>query len=297
MYSFSICILISVECAHLRNNTFLKPSPYVELTVDERAPRRTETVKNSSHPKWNETFTLLVTPHSKLNFAVLDHNNFRRDTLIGDRKVDLYRLLSQFGGRCENLEITLDLVNENKADTPVKTGELVCVIQEASSELSNCVANSGSASTLPLMPINSENRPNRSLPDGIRARIRGQSNESVMSISSARNLVERPNNAVHASPSTNSVNATTSPIANGTIRPPATVPNGNVVTQAENEENRNGPEEALPPGWEMRYDSLGRRYYVDHNTRFVFLCFAIVSIFFVQSSNTVIWTRLLILSL
>lgn len=47
------------------------------------------------------------------------------------------------------------------------------------------------------------------------------------------------------------------------------MPNGNVV-QAENEENRNGQQdEPLPPGWEMRYDSLGRRYYVDHNTRFV----------------------------
>ena len=26
-------------------------------------------------------------------------------------------------------------------------------------------------------------------------------------------------------------------------------------------------EEPLPPGWEMRYDQYGRRYYVDHNTR------------------------------
>ena len=27
-------------------------------------------------------------------------------------------------------------------------------------------------------------------------------------------------------------------------------------------------EEPLPPGWEMRCDQYGRRYYVDHNTRF-----------------------------
>jgi len=27
------------------------------------------------------------------------------------------------------------------------------------------------------------------------------------------------------------------------------------------------PEEPLPPGWEMRFDSYGRKYYVDHNTR------------------------------
>lgn len=260
---------LSVECAHLRNNTFLKPSPYVELTVDERTPRRTEIIKNSSHPKWNETFTLLVTPHSKLNFSILDHNNFRKDTLIGDRKVDLFRLLSYFAGRCENLEITLDLINENKADTPIKTGELVCVIQEASSELSNCIASSGSANSLPLTPINSDSRPNRSLPEGIRAKIRNHSSENVVTTSSSRS-------SVHTSPSANNV-ATPStvvapmPIVNGAIRPPATVPNGNVVTQNENDENRNGQEEPLPAGWEMRYDSLGRRYYVDHNTRLV-LC-------------------------
>lgn len=28
-----------------------------------------------------------------------------------------------------------------------------------------------------------------------------------------------------------------------------------------------GAEDPLPPGWEMRYDMYGRRYYVDHNTR------------------------------
>lgn len=50
----------------------------------------------------------------------------------------------------------------------------------------------------------------------------------------------------------------------GIIGPPVTVPNGN-IPQAENGEGRN--EEELPPGWEMRFDAFGRRYYVDHNTR------------------------------
>ena len=34
------------------------------------------------------------------------------------------------------------------------------------------------------------------------------------------------------------------------------------------ERNQNGQnEEPLPPGWEMRYDVAGRRYYLDHTTR------------------------------
>lgn len=51
----------------------------------------------------------------------------------------------------------------------------------------------------------------------------------------------------------------------GTIGPPVTVPNGNIV-QSDAEENRSD-NEPLPPGWEMRFDTYGRRYYVDHNTR------------------------------
>lgn len=51
----------------------------------------------------------------------------------------------------------------------------------------------------------------------------------------------------------------------GTIGPPVTVPNGNLV-QSDAEENRSDTE-PLPPGWEMRFDTYGRRYYVDHNTK------------------------------
>lgn len=51
----------------------------------------------------------------------------------------------------------------------------------------------------------------------------------------------------------------------GTIGPPATVPNGNIINIEEN--HANSIEEPLPAGWEMRFDTFGRRYYVDHNTR------------------------------
>lgn len=60
--------------------------------MDQQAPRKTETVKNTAHPKWNETFNLLVTLQSKISFAVLDRNNFRKDTTIGEKTVELYQL-------------------------------------------------------------------------------------------------------------------------------------------------------------------------------------------------------------
>lgn len=49
----------------------------------------------------------------------------------------------------------------------------------------------------------------------------------------------------------------------GNIGPPASVPNGSVVLQDDQRQD-----EPLPPGWEMRLDTYGRRYYVDHNTRY-----------------------------
>lgn len=58
----------------------------------------------------------------------LDHNSFRKDTVIGEKRLDLGQLLSHYNGRCNNLELTLDLMSDNKqSDSPSKTGELITV--------------------------------------------------------------------------------------------------------------------------------------------------------------------------
>lgn len=61
-YLFTTLILygFSVEEASLRNNGFLKPNPYVELVIDNKSKRKTDVVKNTYLPKWNEEFTVLV---------------------------------------------------------------------------------------------------------------------------------------------------------------------------------------------------------------------------------------------
>lgn len=174
----SFIAIISVECAHLRANSFLKPSPYVEITVDDRPPRRTEIVKTTSQPKWNESFTILVTPHSKLHFSVLDHNNFRKDTTIGEKKLDLHQLLTLYDGRLNNLELTIDLTNENKQnDSPTKAGELICVLGGLQVDVPN--HNSRGAAALPLVEYDNEATPMRSVLNGIRARVRPQGTENA----------------------------------------------------------------------------------------------------------------------
>lgn len=90
---------LPVECAHIRSSSFMRPSCYVEITVDDQNPRKTEIVKNTSQPKWNEPFNLLVNLTSKIHFAVLDKSNFWKDKPIGEKTVDVYQLLAHSEGR------------------------------------------------------------------------------------------------------------------------------------------------------------------------------------------------------
>lgn len=178
----------------------MKPSPYVELIVDENKPRRTEPVKNTTQPKWNETFTVLVTPQSILHFSVLDRNNFRKDTTIGEKKLDINQLLPQFNGRSENLELTLDLMSESKtSDTPVKTGELISVLHGLNIDVQSNHNRAGNSSVIPMGLSNGSTH--RSVLNGVRAQIRipGQ----IVATQNSRTSLERA--AVSTSHSSNNV--------------------------------------------------------------------------------------------
>lgn len=160
----------------------LKPTPYVEITVDDKNPLKTETVKTTTQPKWNETFTLLVTPQSKINFAVKCHNSIRKDTTIGEKKVDLIHLLYHFNGKFDDLDITLDLMSEKQTGSPVKVGELVCSFRGLNVDMSNYVRINSST---PLAQSNSGDlsqspQQHRGALQGIRAKVRNNGSENVM---------------------------------------------------------------------------------------------------------------------
>lgn len=188
----------AVECAHLRNSSFLKPSPYVELVVDGQNPRKTETVKNTSQPKWNERFNFLVMQNSTLHFSVINHNNFRKDSVIGEKKLELLQLLQCYNGRCENLELSIDLMSESKqGGSPIKTGDLICVLQGLVIDMSN-EARGSNGSNMPLAQSNSDAlMPYRStVLNGIRAKIRVEGSENVVPRNSLEELPtnQEPNN-------------------------------------------------------------------------------------------------------
>lgn len=257
---------VTVESAHLRGNVLFKPCPYVEIIVDEDISYKTEPSKHTFQPKWNEKLTLLVKPHSNINFCVLDKNNFRKDTVIGEKKLDLLQLLRIFNGRCDNLELTIDLFNDNKQgeSAATKAGELVCLLQGLVVDLSKYMRQGGA--NVPLTPSNSEVDLQRNgilLLSGIKAKVRAVGSENMLP---SRPSFERspPVTAPNIAPIPMTSTSTTANIPNGSIGPPATVPQSN-INQIEPAGSRH--EDPLPPGWEMRFDTYGRRYYVDHNTK------------------------------
>lgn len=126
MYSFFP--LLSVEQASLRNNGIFKPNPYVELSIDNNAPRKTDIIKHTYLPTWNENFTVCVTPVSELTFRVLDRSSFLKDSLLGERSVHLTQILEHYHGRCDNLELVMDLLGSLKPEGRTKSGELVVVL-------------------------------------------------------------------------------------------------------------------------------------------------------------------------
>ncbi|KAK9882482.1 hypothetical protein WA026_021823 [Henosepilachna vigintioctopunctata] len=255
-------LAVTVESAHLRGAVLFKPCPYVEIIVDEDYSYKTEPSRNTSSPKWNEKLTLVVKPNSNIHFFVLDKNNFRKDTILGEKKLDLLKLLTMFNGRCDNLELTIDLLNESKqSESTSKVGELVCFLQGLVVDLSKCTRLS--TCNMPLSASNSDAPTTRNvlLLDGIKAKVRTPGSENVVPMPS-RPSFERP--MVPASSIANVPVPSSANLPNGTIGPPATVPQTN-VNQVEHEEGRS--EDPLPPGWELRFDTYGRRYYVDHNTK------------------------------
>jgi atrophin-1 interacting protein 5 (WW domain-containing E3 ubiquitin protein ligase 1) len=93
----------------------------------------------------------LVTPHSQLHFRLLDHSTFRKDALVGEKRLSLFEVLAHYNGKCENLELTLDLMSESKHDTqPVKVGELITLLNGLRIEMSSCQQAQGTAAPTPL---------------------------------------------------------------------------------------------------------------------------------------------------
>lgn len=185
----------------MRQSGLFKPSTYVEISVDDNSPRKTDISKNTTHPKWKEEVTVLVKPHTKILFRVIDHHNFRKDNVIGEKKLNLFQILKHFNGKCENLELTLgkifssfhhsdtltpksylfffvDLmstrpISESNGVQETKNGELVVILNGLNVDITAEGVNAAAAH-------NNSETPNHSnvLNGGVRARLRTRGTEN-----------------------------------------------------------------------------------------------------------------------
>ncbi|KAI0217112.1 E3 ubiquitin-protein ligase Su(dx) [Lamellibrachia satsuma] len=117
---------VTISSAKLQNSGRMfssKADAYLALSIDGQPPRKTEIVRKSSSPTWNEHFTVLVTPYSKLDFRVLNHHQFKTDAVLGYVTLDLNSLLHKHDGRFTNTSLTLDLKGDVKGAAQ-RTGEL-----------------------------------------------------------------------------------------------------------------------------------------------------------------------------
>lgn len=140
-------------------------------------------MKHTYLPKWEDDFTVLVTPSSELVFRVLDHSSFLKDAVLGERSVSLGEVLQHYNGRCDNLELILDLMVNNKYNNRSKSGELVAVLNGLNIDMSQ-VHVVGNGAVEPVMPEanggngNRGNNLSRVLSGGIRSRMRLRGNTS-----------------------------------------------------------------------------------------------------------------------
>ncbi|KAI5641532.1 c2 domain-containing protein [Phthorimaea operculella] len=256
---------LTAESANIRNTGIFKPNPYLQLMIDDKISRKTEVIKNTLHPKWKEDFTVLVTPLSQLLFRLADHHSFRKDNIIGEKKISLLKILLLFNGKCENIELTIDLMkaasqeNSSSSNGEVKTAELVILLDGLRIDPSVLSQSHD---------LHGEMSSSRgSLTEGVRARIRMRNNpDTVRTIIRSQNLRPPPgpppmsNGSVHGVavlPRVSGLAAEAAAADNGAgpshaepphaSEPSATPPAGSASTSGE---------DPLPPGWEMRYDLL-----------------------------------------
>ncbi|XP_041970110.1 E3 ubiquitin-protein ligase Su(dx) isoform X2 [Aricia agestis] len=255
---------LTVESANIRNSGLFKPNPYLQVLIDEKMSRRTEVIKNTLHPKWKEDFTVLVTPLSQISLQLVDHHSFRKDHVIGEKKLSLLKILQYFNGKCENAELTIDLMktvsqdkdNAAASNTEVKTAELVLLLDGLRIDpaiLSQSIEVLGESSSSRRCP----------LIEGVRAKIRvGNDLDSLRSMLRAQTLRPPPgppplSNGVAGVSAVGGASGGAEGVAGPSHAPEPAAPQPQAPAS----------DEPLPAGWEMRYDLYGRRYYVDHNTR------------------------------
>lgn len=268
---------------------FSKGDPYVKLIVDGKQPsKKTEAVRKTWEPKWDEEFTVLVTPYSLLELEVSNKFSLKSDVPLGSAKILLNDVLHSNNGKLNNHNLKVNIVLD-KNGSPCQTGVLEVILdgmsvnmrhfpRRAPAQTPTPVAN-GPATTPRTASQNNTTPSRQSHPkpaDGdVQRRHSRQSSGRQRPVSTgALATTTTANTSQNSSPavsSRNGVSASTPSVPNqlhhGPPPPPPPPLQAGSNSNAVQSRQRQGNEDPLPPGWEQRVDPHSRIYYVDHNTR------------------------------
>ncbi|CAD5118870.1 DgyrCDS7543 [Dimorphilus gyrociliatus] len=267
----------TVLSAKINQQGFLKADPYIEVSVDGQAPRKTEVAKKTWNPEYKEGFTLLVSPTSKIEVRLFNHYQLKSDTLLGQATVDLHNLLVKHNGCFNEVKIKVDLKSSTKQSSKVGSAQIVLngmrvpMNNYQGPPPTNGLSDGGSITSSPS---------NASLT--VNGAVGGSASESSSNDhGSGRPKPEHRRQArsqnrsnlpppppINASNSANSPRPSENNSSPG-VPPPASTPGPSGPAPAPPPPGTPAPpsNEQLPPGWEMRVDPQNRTYYVDHNTR------------------------------
>lgn len=264
---------------------FTKGDPYVKLVVDGKQPsKKTDSVRKTWEPVWQEEFTILVTPYSVLDLEVNNKFSLKSDVPLGCAKIELNDVLHSSHGKLNNHNLKVNIILD-KNGTPCETGVLEVVLDGMSVNMRHFPRRPLSLTPSPHAngPVaaaprttngstpsrQSQQRPNDGDVQRRHSRQTSARQRPVSTGALATTAAATANTSQNSSPGVN----TRSNVSASTPSVPHPPPHGQSPQQAGNSTNasstrqRPGNEEPLPPGWEQRVDPHSRIYYVDHNTR------------------------------
>uniref|UniRef100_A0A8C3AHG3 E3 ubiquitin-protein ligase n=1 Tax=Cyclopterus lumpus TaxID=8103 RepID=A0A8C3AHG3_CYCLU len=243
-----------VSCAKFkRKKSLFGTAIYVEVTAEGES-RRTTKSNSSSSPKWDETLTLNVTPHTQVDFKVWSHHTLKADALIGKATLDLIQALEQHDRKSPLSFPDLPPVNGESCDaalgpTSATTGDTL----PPADDHEDC-----NQEATPPDPDTAPDSTPQTLPTSTQA---PASSSTANSSSSATVTTDG------AKPRQQAPNAgAADPLPPGWEQ--RKDPHGRTYYVDHNTRTTTWERpQPLPPGWERRVDDRGRIYYVDHNTR------------------------------
>ncbi|EEB09397.1 HECT-type ubiquitin-protein ligase E3 Pub1 [Schizosaccharomyces japonicus yFS275] len=217
-----------------KRDLFRTPDPFAVLTIDGEQTRTTKVVKKSLNPYWNESFDINVRPSSSILVRIFDQKRYKKKDqgflgLVTFRVQEVVNLSSS-----RETLVTRQLRKSSNSSSLSVQGELIlklCIIR-GNGQNARIAANGTSSRTSTPQPASSR-------------------------LSAPQNGRSAASSSIHSSTAQGAR-------ASRTPRAPSAATASQVQSIMSPFEDQYG---RLPPGWERRTDSLGRTYYVDHNTR------------------------------